>query len=177
MAKFEVDGSESISFEQAIAFTQSLLAQMEAGELGAAQLEAEIAALVKSKNGARGFFVSYLSDPRPLADRPAPEVIRALQSAPEMVSELLVKNLAMSTAMAITHRRQGNEDKAQGSDRVLQRTINLIEQVQLKQVQQKLQELQTSATTGEGSYQHFLQRWGYDQQQRQAIAHMISQVS
>lgn len=176
MAKFEVSVSASISFEQAIAFTQSLLAQMETGELSADQIEAAIAGLVKSQNGARGFFVTYLSDPRPLADCPSPEVIRALQTAPETVSELLVKNLAMSTAMAITHRRQGNEDKAQGSDRVCQRTVKAIAQVRLKQVQQKLQQLRTSAMTGEGSYQDFLQRWGYDRQQCQAIAQIISQI-
>lgn len=160
---------EDISFEDAIALTQSLLTQMEQGNLSDAEIEAAIAALVSNMNGARGFFVTYLSDERAIADQPSEAVMQALQTSPEIVSDLLVKNLAMSSAMAITHRRNGNEEMAQGSERVRSRTAHLIEKLQLAAVVEKAQKLHESASTGLGEYKAFLDRWGYDAEQRQVI--------
>jgi hypothetical protein len=167
---------ESVTFEEAIALTQSLLSQMEASELSQPEVMQAIAQLVKSANGARGFFVTYLTSPGTLADNPSPEVIQALQSSPDTVAELLVKNLAMSAAMAVTHRRNNNEQMAQGSDQVRSRTARLIEQVELPQAREFAQQLHESATTGEGTYKTFLQRWGYDAQQRQVMRSALEQV-
>ncbi len=167
---------ETVTFEQAIALTQSLLSQMEAGELSEPEIKVAITALVKSANGARGFFVTYLTDDRPLADDPSPAVVQALQSAPDTVAELLVKNLAMSAAMAITHRRNQNQAMAQGSERVRSRTVRIIQLVKLPAVYEQSQRLRESITTGQGSYQAFLDRWGYDEEQRQVIQQVLQQV-
>jgi hypothetical protein len=177
MSKFDLNEpiSESVTFEEAINFTQALMAQMEAEKLNDRDIQSAIAALVKSENGARGFFVTYLTSDRELADHPSTGIIRALQSSPNIVSELLVKNIAMSTAMAITHRRNQNEEMARESDRVCTRTVNLIQQLQLAIVSDKLKQLQESITTGAGVYQVFLQRWGYDEEQRQAIQNIVTQ--
>lgn len=164
---------ETVTFEEAIAFTQSLMSQMATGELSTPEVFDAIAQLVKSENGARGFFVTYLTSEGTLADHPSPEVIQALQSSPDIVAELLVKNLAMSAAQAITHRRKGNEEMAQRSDRVRSRTTHLIEQLKLPQVQDRSLALHESAVTGEGRYQTFLQRWGYDAQQRLVIGEAL----
>lgn len=165
-----------LSFEQAIALTQSLMAQMQQNQVSEAELEAVLAALVSSENGARGFFVTYLTDESPLADHPSEAVIRALQSSPEIVAELLVKNLAMSSAMAIAHRRNQNAEMAAGSDRVQTRTIALIQQVKLPDVSQKAQKLHESAATGTGDYRAFLDRWGYDAEQRQMIRQQMERA-
>ncbi|MBR8826788.1 MAG: hypothetical protein DSM107014_02610 [Gomphosphaeria aponina SAG 52.96 = DSM 107014] len=161
--------SDNLSFEEAIAFTQSLLEERETGKLGEEETQEAITSLVKSENGARGFFVTYLTGEYALADNPSTAVINALKSAPEIVSALLVKNLAMSAAMAVTHRRNNNEEMAQASDRVRLRTAEIIKQVKLDLVCQELEQLRESLTTGEGSYEAFLQRWGYDTEQRQVI--------
>lgn len=166
----------SPSFEEAIALAQTLMAEMEQNHLSEAEIESTILALVQTENGARGFFVTYLTDARSLADHPTSGVIQALRSAPNTVAELLVRNLAMSTAMAITHRRNQKEDLAQGSDRVQRRTQALIQQSQIPAVAEKLSALQTAIATGEGPYQVFLERWGYDTEQRQAIATALSQA-
>jgi hypothetical protein len=168
--------SSDITFQQAIALTQSLLSRIEAAELSPAEIEAAIAELVKSENGARGFFVTYLTSEGTLADNPSPEVVRALQASPEIVAELLVKNLAMSAAMAVTHRRNENEQMAQGSDRVRSRTARLIQLVELPAVRELSQKLSDSAATGEGSYKNFLERWEYDDEQRQAMRQALQQV-
>ncbi|MEQ9367963.1 MAG: hypothetical protein RIG63_02875 [Coleofasciculus chthonoplastes F3-SA18-01] len=171
-----MDIPKDVTFDDAIALTQSLMTQLSAGELSPVDAAGAIAQLVKTTNGARGFFVTYLTADDSLADTPSPEVIQALQSSPDTVAELLVKNLAMSAAMAITHRRNQNEDLAQGSDRVRIRTIHLIEQINLPQVQEKVVALRESAITGEGSYKAFLERWQYDAQQREIIRHTLDRV-
>ena len=165
---------EDVSFEQAIALTQDLLRQMEAG-LFPAKVQAAITALVSNKAGARGFFVTYLTDARSPGDHP-PAVIQALRTSPETVAELLAKNLAMSTAMIMTHQRNQSPQMAADSTQVQARTLGLIQQLPLPALQTHLQKLQQSVTTGKGDYQPFLERWGYDDQQRQAIEQALAQV-
>lgn len=166
--------TEAITFEQAIARTQNLLTQLE--QVSESKIQAVITLLVSTENGARGFFVTYLTDDRPFADQPSDGVIKALQTSPAIVSELLVKNLAMSAGMAIAHRRNANEAMALGSDRVQRRTADLIQRLQLPEVAQKAAQLQSSAETGAGEYQTFLERWGYDSEQRLRIAQVMEGV-
>jgi hypothetical protein len=170
--------SESITFQEAIATTQSVLEEMETSRSSHGEIKEAIALLVKSTNGARGFFVTYLTGDRTFADSPANFVIEALKSSPEIVSELLVKNVAMSAAMAVVHRRNNDEDLAQGSDRVCRRSIQLIQKLQLDETTDKLKQLQHSINTAEGNYADFLQKWGYasDREQIQAIQKAITAV-
>lgn len=165
-----------VSFEQAIALTQSLLEQQFQGNLTEPELTESIRALVQSENGARGFFVTFLSDDRPAIEPLIPIVAPALNAAPEIISSLLVKNLSMSTAMAIAHRRQQNEALAQGSDRVRSRTLQILQLLQLPQIQAEADKLAESLQTGAGNYQAFLDRWGYDAEQRQAIGQALEQA-
>lgn len=163
-----------VTFEQAIALTQSLLSQLEAG---VQQPEiAIISDLVKTQSGARGFFVTYLTSESSLADNPSTAIVQALRSHPEVVADLLVKNLAMSTAQVVFHRRNQNEEMAQDSQRVRQRTARLIELVDLTAVRDRIHELLQTLARGEGEYKAFLERWGYDTEQRQAISQALQQV-
>lgn len=164
-----------ITFEQAIALTQSLLSQAEAGE--SPEMAAAIAELVKTETGARGFFATYLTSDSAIADNPPTPVVQALQSSPDVVADLLVKNLAMSAAQAVFHRRNHKEDMAEASEQVRQRTARLIELVSLPAVYDRSAELLESTTTGEGSYKAFLERWGYDAEQRQVICKTLQQVN
>lgn len=164
---------DPITFEAAIALTQSLVSHLEQGNISEAEVEQLIGALVKTEAGARGFFVTYLTGDSALADRPSEAVVDGLNSSPEIVAELLVKNLAMSTAMAISHRRQQHEAMAQGSERVRSRTTCLIQQLPASPLSEKLQTLRDTIATGKGDYQSFLSRWGYDAEQQQAIADVL----
>lgn len=165
---------ETVTFEEAIAYTQSLMSQI---ETESPQDTAEtIAQLVKTENGARGFFVTYLTSESTVADSASPEVLQALQTSPDIVAELLVKNLAMSTATAIAHRRDHNEQLAQGSDQVRMRTTRLIEQLELPKVRELALKLRESAVTGAGTYKAFLQTWGYDAEQRQVICQALDRI-
>ena len=161
----------SISFENAIQQTQDLLSQIEFLDIDT--ITQKLTDLVSTENGARGFFVTYLTSDLPYTEHPSLEVITALKTSPILVNELLVKNLAMSTAMVIYHRKQGDEENARGSERVQEKTGQLIKQLLSQSLAEKLQQLATSLNTGQGEYQAFLERWGYDDCQRQAIAEII----
>lgn len=153
-----------LNFVSAIAFTQELLSNNEPSA-------SEIAQLVKTEDGARGFFVTYLTSE--IANSPSTEIITGLRSHPEIVGELLVKNLAMSTAQQLFHRRRQDEEMAFSSQQVQVRTARLIELVNLDLVFEKLQQMVASIETG-GSYQAFLERWNYDDEQKQAIKAAIN---
>jgi hypothetical protein len=161
----------SISFENAIQQTQDLLSQIEF--LDAKTITQKFTELVSTENGARGFFVTYLTSDLSHREYPSLEVITALKTSPIFVNELLVKNLAMSTAMVIYHRSQGDKENAQGSEKVQEKTGQLIKQLLSPALGEKLQQLATSLNTGQGEYQAFLERRGYDNCQRQAIAEII----
>lgn len=167
---------ETLSFAQSLAITQDLLEQVAVGTLEPAAWVAAIAALVHTDNGARGFFVVFLSDGRPLSDQLLPLAPAALHGSPDTVSPLLIKNLAMSTAMAIAHRRNQDEPSAQGSDRVRSRTMTLIQSLTFPQLQEQAQQLAASIETATGPYQDFLVRWGYDDEQKQAIQKALRQA-
>jgi hypothetical protein len=168
--------SESITFEGAIELTQSLLSEIEADQLSEAQIEQAVASLVKTKNGARGFFVTYLTDERQVADRPSPGAIEALRSAPEIVAELLVKNLAMSSAMVVYHTRHQSEERAAGSARVQGRSRKLIQILQMPACQTIASEMLANLQNASGEYQEFFERWGYDDEQKLAIRSAVSEA-
>lgn len=170
---FEVP--DDITFEAAIALTQRLLDMLTQGPLETS-LKALVSKLLSTRNGARGFFVAYLTDARPFADHPDSEIIDALKSCPEEVSELLVKNLAMSTAMAITHTRNAQSDQAQQSLQVSRRSADLIGQVGGDRLMAEAQDLWQSVTASSGSYTTFLKKWGYDAEQKAAIASRLEAV-
>ncbi len=163
-----------VSFPQAIVLAEEILA-LPITPNDDIQSQA-IAALLQTANGARGFFVTFLTGDYPLADAPSPGVIQALRSAPAMVVDLMTKNLAMSTAMELTHQAKGDADQAAGSARVQARSRTLIAALQLPELQTELQQLLDSTTTNTGEYQEFLARWGYDAEQRQAIQQVVAAI-
>ena len=164
---------ENITFEKAIALTQKIMSEIETGQLSETKIESLIGDLVKSKNGARGFFVSYLTDSRPLADSPSPSVFKALEAAPEIVVELLVKNLAMCSAMVVHHQENQDEEAANRSKTVRSRTTKLIKSLNIPSLSSNIQELYQATTTGQGNYKDFLKRWDYNTEQLKAIKEVI----
>lgn len=165
--------SESITFEGAIELTQSLLSFIEANRLLQADIQQAVTSLVKTQNGARGFFVTYLTDDREEPDHPSPGVVEALRSAPEIVAELLVKNLAMSAAMVVHHSRQQKQEMAADSARVQERSRNLIKILQIPACQTIASQMLESLQSANGKYEKFFQRWGYDNEQKLAMGSAV----
>ena len=134
-----------------------------------------IGELIKSMEGARGFFVVSLSIDCPLMDRFPDALIFQLRSSGEIVVDLTVKNLAMSSAMIITHRKNKDPQESR-SERIKIRCIELLKLLDSTQVKTRLDVL-LEATNGNGEDLKFLNRWGYNDEQINAISESIYEVA
>ncbi len=162
-----------VKFDEAIELTQIFLIQLKKNELTSSQIQDFVAALVQTANGARGFFVTYLTVADPICDEPRSEIIAALQANPDIAADLLIKNIAMSTAQKLYHQRRNDSDMMASSATVATRTTNIIQQLNLPQIQEMCRDLVATIQTGAGTYTEFLTRWGYDEEQKNAIAQAI----
>lgn len=163
------------SFEQLSTVTQSLLTHICNQDLQAAETQSIIVQLLKADKGPRAFFATLLTDERAIADQPPPELIAALDQMPEITADLLVKNLAMSTAMRVHHGRQNNGALAQSSQQVQSRSQQLLVTLTHPAITQSLEEMRASLQ-GHGNYTAFLSRWGYDAEQQQSIANCVEET-
>ena len=214
------------SFPQALAITGQWLELWENGELSDEVLADRVAELVVSRDGGRGFFAVSLAGDSPLLDRLPEPLVLALRAVGAPVVDLCLRNLAMSTAMALHHARSGDPQQQAGSERVASRCTELLRLLDPSQVKQRLETLWAAAKAGESSDsgssagdgcsessseasseassersgessgngisngqaasaalssieedQAFLQRWGYDAEQRNAIACALEAVA
>ena len=164
------------TFQQAMEITAQWLALWDNGELSDEVLGDRVAEIVASRDGARGFFVVSLAGDSPLMDRLPDPVVLALRQAGDGVVDLTARNLAMSTAMALHHQRSGDAVQQCGSERVQLRCTELLRLLEPETVKQRLETL-LEATAGRGDDVAFLDRWGYDPEQRAAIADAVLAVA
>ncbi len=177
------------TFVAAMQVSQEWLAAWEAGELSEEVLADRVAALVSTLDGARGFFVVALTGEAPLLDRLPEALLLALRRSGPLVVDLTARNLAMSTAMALHHSRSGDGEQQAASLRVQGRCRELLRQLEPSAVKSRLEPLLAAALAGEeatsedtseaavASDRAFLRRWGYDAEQRGAIAAAIEAVA
>jgi hypothetical protein len=165
-----------VKFNQAIELSQSFLTALKAGSISSVEIGDFISQLVVTSNGARGFFVTYLTAEDPICDDPQPEIITGLQANLEITSDLLVKNIAMSVAQQIQHQRNHQPEMAAASARVTRRTKLIIDRLKSPMVTQLATELLNTIASGAGSFSDFLDRWKYDAEQKQAISQAVKEV-
>ncbi|WP_218081973.1 hypothetical protein [Anthocerotibacter panamensis] len=156
------------TFEEALTLAQDLVDRYEHDKVPATALKD----LLATPAGARGFLVVFLCGDYSYADHPPEELLHLLQTAPAPLPELLVKNLVMSTAMMLTHTRQGSPEAVEGSHRVARRARALLEK--LSSCQDQLQAMQLALTQNTGPHATFLKKWGYDTEQRQAMQEALA---
>ena len=167
--------------EQKPTFKEAMQASMiwckswENDEISDEVISDRIGELIKTVEGARGFFVVSLSIDCPLMDRFPDALIFQLRSSGEIVVDLTVKNLAMSSAMIITHRKNKGPQKIQ-SERIKIRCIELLKLLDSTQVKKRLDVL-LEATKGNGTDLKFLNKWGYNDEQINAISESIYEVA
>ena len=146
-------------FEEALKIASFWCNAWDQEELSDEVLADKIADLLSKKEGARGFFVISLSSNSPLMDRlPNPLIIK-LREAGEFVVDLTVRNLAMSTAMAVFHNNKKDSTQRASSERIKLRCIELLKLLEPKLVKKRL-ELLLDATQGKkGKDMEFIKRW------------------
>ena len=163
------------TFKEAMQASMLWCKSWENDEISDEVISDRIGELIKTVEGARGFFVVSLSIDCPLMDRFPDALIFQLRSSGEIVVDLTVKNLAMSSAMIITHRKNKDPQEIQ-SKRIKIRCIELLKLLDSTQVKKRLDVLH-EATKGNGKDLKFLNKWGYNDEQIKAISESIYEVA
>jgi hypothetical protein len=164
------------TFQQAMAISAERIGLWDAGELSDEVLADEVGQLVSHRDGARGFFVVSLTADSPLMDRLPEALVSQLRQAGMGVVDLTVRNYLMSTAMAVHHRRQQDQNLLEGSLRVRGRSLDLLAQLDPYLLKEKLDSLM-EGLNGEGEEKNFFDRWNYDDEQRKEIKAAILSVA
>lgn len=168
--------SKPVTFQEAMSLCAERLALWDAGELSDEVLADEVGELVKDRDGARGFFVVSLTSDSPLMDRLPDPLVVQLRQAGMGVVDLTVRNLAMSTAMAVHHERQQDQVMKDGSIKVKERSRELLAQLDPYMVKEKMESF-IAGLEGQGEEKEFYDRWNYDEEQRQAIMKALSSIA
>jgi hypothetical protein len=160
-----------------------------------------VAALVTDRDGARGFFVVAMTSEIPLLDRQPEALLEALRQAGDTVVDLTVRNLVMSSAMAVHHARHADQLQLEGSQRVQRRAWELLGLLRPEAVRRRLQPMlaasrfkpehsqeQPVAVLPQPAAQQaaaqqavlddlaMLRRWSYDQEQLVAITQALEHL-
>lgn len=168
------------SFMECVDHTVTILrgGNEETEEEGLSGQQAELLhTMVGTSNGARGVLVSVLSDPRvTVADGDgvselAERVLLGWSEGSEeqgRVRDLLVKNVFMSSSMALLYSRQGDEEKREGSELTRERAVRVTRAVRKGDagVRGVGLEMVAGAEEGKGRFVGFLGKWGYDEGQK-----------
>ena len=167
----------NMTFEEALRKSEELLlffsssSSSSSSELDA-ELQKQLNELLSGLASSRAFFVTFLAGDNTLADDVPDFILESIKRS-SAHAELLSKNLVMSTAMRITHKRDGDELNAQGSERVARRTTQLIQRLHSSPLRSKLLEMKSSLQSRSGEFAEFIKRWNYDDEQCLAASKAI----
>jgi hypothetical protein len=165
------------NFQEAMEIAATWLKQWDDEEISDEVMADRAAELLASRDGARGFFVVSLAGESTLMDRLPDALVIKLREAGDGVVDLTARNLAMSAAMVVHHRNNGDDEQAAGSERVNARCCELLRLLDPHLVKNRLEILLEAAHHSRGDDLAFLERWGYDERQKQAIREAVEAVA
>ncbi len=166
---------KEVSFTQAINI--SALWCKEWGEelLSEEVLADRIAELIKTKNGLRGFFAYALSDKDCfLLDKLPFSLIFKLNESGNAVVEIVVKNLIMSTAQIIIHRRENNHEYEITSENISDRCKGILRLLETNLVTKTINQVIKNLDTMGNSFDNSTK---YDSEQKEFIKKQILDIA
>lgn len=182
-----VSEAKASSFENAQVLGRQLAKALSASRTADEPLSQEardlLGALVSTTAGARGWFVTLLTDPdfEPLFVSPMQEVIlEAIIANPEPNIRLMTMNVAMSTAAELAHLARGHPDLAQASRMTRDRSTTLLTELmdRLPGLKDSVKALLSAVTPEDPLPDHewikFCDKWGYSATQREAIRRQVA---
>jgi len=123
------------SFIQAINISAQWCSDWKEELLSEEVLADRIAELIKTKNGLRGFFAYALSDKDCfLLDKLPSSLIYKFNEGGISVAEIVLKNLIMSSAQIIIHRRENNHQYEMTSENISERCKGILRILETKLV-------------------------------------------
>lgn len=145
-----------------------------------------MATMLGTSVGARGFFISLLTDPDIQAvggegvEKEVSGLVRSsMAGEKESVSDLIVKNVVMPAAMVVEYGRNGQMEEKKGSERTMERAVRLLGDVVesggcLESKVKSMKKAMVNPEDKSSEYTAFVKKWGYDEEQRQAAAAAIA---
>ncbi len=134
-----------------------------------------IAELITTKNGLRGFFAYALSDKDCyLLDNLPASIVFMLTQGGEKVVEIIVKNLLMSSAQIIVHRREKNLEYKLSSENISERCKGILRVLDTKLVTRTINQIIKDLDDMGNSFDNSTK---YDEKQKEFIKQQIFDIS
>ena len=163
------------SFTQAINISAKWCKEWGEDLLSEEVLADRIAELIKTKNGLRGFFAYALSDKDCLLlDKLPYSLIYKLNEGGDAVVEIVVKNLIMSSAQIIIHRRDNNHEYEIISENISDRCKAILRLLDTKSVMKSVNQVLRNLDTMVNIFNNSIK---YDSEQKEFIKKQILDIA
>jgi len=163
------------SFTQAINISAKWCKEWGEGLLSEEVLADRIAELIKTKNGLRGFFAYALSDKDCfLLDKLPFSLMFKLNEGGDPVVEIVVKNLIMSSAQIIIHRRENNNEYEIDSGNISERCKAILRLLKTKLVTKNINQMLKDLDNMGNSFDNSKK---YDSEQKEFIKKQIIDIA
>ena len=163
------------SFTQAINISAKWCKEWSEDLLSEEVLADRIAELIKTKNGLRGFFAYALSDKNCfLLDKLPFSLIYKLNECGDVVTDIVVKNLIMSSAQIIIHRRNNNHEYEISSENISERCKAILRMLETKSVVKSVNQVLRNLDNMGNSFENSIK---YDSEQKEFIKKQILEIA
>jgi len=163
------------SFTQAINISAKWCKEWEEDLLSEEVLADRIAELIKTKNGSRGFFAYALSDKDCfLLDKLPFSLMYKLNEGGDPVVKIVVKNLIMSSAQIIIHRRENNNEYEITSENISNRCKAILRLLETKSVTKYINQVIKDLDYMGNSFDNSTK---YDDEQKEFIKKQIFDIA
>ena len=163
------------SFTQAINISAKWCKEWSEDLLSEEVLADRISELIKTKNGRRGFFAYALSDKDCfLLDKLPFSLIYKLNEGGDAVTDIVVKNLIMSSAQIIIHRRENNNEYEITSENISDRCKAILRLLETKLVTKTINQIMKDLNKMGNSFDNSTK---YDSEQKEFIKQQILDIA
>jgi len=163
------------SFTQAINISAQWCKEWGEDVLSEEVLADRIAELIKTKNGLRGFFAYTLSDKDCfLLDKLPFSLIFKLNEVGDAVVEIVVKNLIMSSAQIVIHRRENNHEYEITSENISDRCKAILRLLETKLVAKTVNQIIKNLDNMGNGFDNSIK---YDAEQKDFIKKQIFDIA
>ena len=163
------------SFTQAINISAQSCKESDEDLLSEEVLADRIAELTKTRNGLRGFFAYDLSDKDCfLLDKLPFSLIFKLNEGGDAVTDIVVKNLMMSSAQIIIHRRENNKEYELTSENISDRCKAILRLLETNLVKNNVNKVLKGLDNMGNSFDNSIK---YDSEQKEFIKKQILDIA
>ena len=167
--------SKKPTFIQAINISNNWCQEWEDDLISDEVLSDRISALISSKTGLRGFFALTLSDPScTLLDKLPQSILFMFVENGLPIVEIIFKNLVMSSAQIINHRREKNTDYEEKSEQISERCAFILQNLDTKLVTEEARRVVKNLDQMGNTFDNSAK---YDEEQKKFILQKINDLA